>query len=102
MTMLRHWDDLAEEARGPAVTKRQLSGTRASLVRVAIKAGTSAARHSHPFEQFVQVVSGSGSLETEEGIGSFRAGSLFHFPAEAWHAATFDEDTILVETNIQS
>ena len=24
----------------------------------------------------------------------FRAGSLFHFPAETWHAAEFDEDTV--------
>ena len=28
------------------------------------------------------------------------AGSLFHFPAETWHAAEFDEATVLVETNL--
>ena len=101
MTMLQHWDDLAEEPRGPSVAKRVIPGRHASLVRLQIKAGTIAARHTHPFEQFVQVISGSGSLETEEGRAAFRAGSLFHFPAEAWHAATFDEDTVLVETNLE-
>ena len=102
MMMLQHWDDLAEEARGPTVTKRVILGRHATLVRLEIKAGTVAARHTHPFEQFVQVISGAGSLETEEGTAAFRAGSLFHFPAEAWHAAIFDEDTILVETNMET
>ena len=100
MAMLLHWDELETEASGPSVAKRIIPGRGASLVRVDIKAGTVSARHSHPHEQFVQVISGRGSLETADGIGSFHAGSLFHFPAEAWHAASFDEDTILVETNI--
>jgi quercetin dioxygenase-like cupin family protein len=101
MQMLRHWDELAAEARGPTVSKQALDGQGASLVRIDIKAGTKAARHSHSFEQFVQVLSGRGTLETEEGIHPFSAGSLFHFLAEAWHAAEFDEDTILVETNLK-
>ena len=100
MRMLQHWDDLAEAAPSVDVAKRALPGRGASLVRIAIKAGTVAGRHTHPFEQFVQVISGAGTLETEEGTAPFRAGSLFHFPAEAWHAARFDEDTILVETNL--
>ena len=100
MPMLLDWDDLAAGDPTPSVSKRQLSGRGASLVRVAIKAGTTAPRHSHPFEQFVQVISGGGTLETAEGTNAFSAGSLFHFPADAWHAASFDEDTILVETNL--
>ncbi len=101
MPILQHWNDLPAEPTGPSVAKRRLEGAGASLVRVEIEAGTKAARHSHGHEQFVQVISGAGTLETEEGRRPFRAGSLFHFPAETWHAAEFDEDTVLVETNLE-
>ena len=101
MKPLQHWDDLPDTASSGAVRKRVITGQGASLVRVAVDAGTVAGRHTHPFEQFVQVISGAGTLETEEGAAPFRAGSVFHFPAEAWHAATFDEDTVLVETNLE-
>ena len=102
MPMLQHWDDLPAEPAGPPVGKRRLGGAGASLVRVQIAAGTQADRHSHDHEQFVQVISGAGMLETQEGRQRFTAGSLFHFPAETWHAAQFDEDTVLVETNLAS
>ena len=102
MGMLLRWDEMAVEPRGPTVSKRHVDGAGAGLVRLDIKAGTVAARHSHAFEQFVQVISGRGTLETEEGRQPFSAGSLFHFPAGAWHAADFDEDTVLVETNLKA
>ena len=102
MKMLRHWDDMTVEPRGPTVSERHVEGAGAGLVRLDITAGTVAGRHSHAFEQFVQVISGRGTLETEEGRHSFSAGSLFHFPAGAWHAADFDEDTVLVETNLKA
>ena len=101
MTILQHWDELATEGTSP-VSKRRLPGAGASLVRVEIKAGTKSAKHSHAHEQFVQVISGRGTLETEEGRQSFTSGSLFHFPPETWHAAEFDDDTILVETNLDT
>ena len=100
MPNLQHWDDITEQQSGSAVSKRAVAGAGVSLVRVAVAAGTDAARHSHPFEQFVQVISGRGTLETSEGRQPFSAGSLFHFAPGAWHAARFDEDTILVETNL--
>ncbi len=100
MPILQHWNDLPAEPAGPPVGKRRLEGAGASLVRVEIKGGTKAGRHFHGHEQFVQVVSGAGTLETKEGRQPFRAGSLFHFPAETLHAADFDEDTVLVETNL--
>ena len=100
MPILHHWNELPPEPAGPPVGKRRLQGTGASLVRVEIEAGTKAERHSHAHEQFVQVISGAGTLETEEGRQTFSAGSLFHFPAETWHAAEFDEHTVLVETNL--
>ncbi len=100
MPILQHWDDLPTEPAGPPVSRRRMEGAGASLVRVEIAAGTKADRHSHGHEQFVQVISGAGTLETQEGHQRFAAGSLFHFPPETWHAAAFDEDTVLVETNL--
>lgn len=92
------WQDLpVRDTNG--VGKRALTGANGSLVQVEILAGTRAPRHSHPHEQFVHVVSGSGTIETAEGSKSFRAGSLFHFPADTWHAAVFETATVLVETN---
>ncbi len=100
MPILQHWNDLPAEPAGPQVGKRSLRGAGASLVRVEIAAGTKAGCHSHAHEQFVQVISGAGTLETQEGRQPFKSGSLFHFPAETWHAAEFDEPTVLVETNL--
>ncbi|MCJ2017728.1 cupin domain-containing protein [Methylobacterium sp. E-065] len=94
------WDDRAESVAANGVAKRTIPGAGASLVRVVVPAGVSAARHNHDHEQFVQVVSGSGILETEQGRKPFTAGSVFHFPAGAWHAAAFETETVLIETNL--
>ena len=88
-------------AEGTSPNRRTIDGEHASLVRVEVKAGHKAARHSHPHEQFVQVLSGSGTLETEAGATAFGPGTVFHFPPDAWHAAEFDSDTVLVETNLK-
>ena len=95
-----HWTDIPEEVTPSRLGKRILSGAGASLVMVRVPAGTTADRHSHAHEQFVQVLSGSGVLETEQGTRPFREGSVFHFPPETWHAARFDSDTVLIETNL--
>jgi quercetin dioxygenase-like cupin family protein len=50
----------------------------------------------------VQVLSGSGSLLTEQGERAFGPGSGFHFPAGTWHAARFDTETVLVKTNLRA
>ena len=92
------WNDAPA---GDTPNRRRIEGQGASLVRIEVKAGHKAARHSHGHEQFVQVLSGSGMLETEEGARRFGPGTVFHFPANAWHAAEFETDTVLVETNLK-
>ncbi|TXM90587.1 cupin domain-containing protein [Methylobacterium sp. WL30] len=96
------WDERDETVAENGVAKRTIPGAGASLVRIVVPAGTSAARHSHAHEQFVQVLSGSGILETEQGRAAFGPGSVFHFPAEAWHAAEFETETVLVEINVSA
>lgn len=100
--ILVDWAKMPETEAGPGVRKRRIDGRGASLVMIRIAGGTSAPRHAHAHEQFVQVVSGTGSLETEQGRQSFGPGCVFHFPAETWHAASFASDTVLVEVNLVS
>jgi quercetin dioxygenase-like cupin family protein len=103
MSMEKHciaWSDVPEEVSASGVGKRTLAGLGVSLTMVRVPAGTEAPRHNHPHEQFVQVISGSGVLETEQGAFPFAAGSVFQFPRHEWHAARFDTDTVLVETNL--
>jgi quercetin dioxygenase-like cupin family protein len=94
------WDEITPEGAGGAVRKRRIPGAAAELVMVEIAAGTRADRHSHPHEQFVQVISGEGVLETEAGRKEFGPGTVFYFPPHAWHAAEFRTATVLVESNL--
>lgn len=96
-----NWDEVTETRAPNGVGKRAMAGTGATLVRITVPAGTQASRHSHAHEQFVQVISGSGELETADGRSAFGPGSVFHFSPDAWHAARFDTDTVLVETNLR-
>ncbi len=100
MPTIVDWSDIPPENSSDTVRKRRFGGLAAELVLVEVTAGTQAGRHSHPHEQFVQVIAGNGVLETEAGTKEFRRGSVFHFPPDAWHAAEFLTDTVLVETNL--
>ena len=96
------WSDLPEDAAPSGVQRQVIDGQTARLVRIVVPAGTKAPRHSHSHEQFVQVISGSGMLETEQGRVAFGPGSVFHFPAETEHAAEFETETVLVEINLSA
>jgi len=96
------WDQLPEAFAPNGIAKRVLEGEAATLVTLRVPAGIVGDRHSHPHEQFVQVLSGSGSLLTEQGECAFGPGSVFHFPAGTWHAARFGTETVLVETNLRA
>ena len=94
------WNLLNPEENKNGVVRRRLKGNNAELVRVEIPRGVAAPSHSHPHEQFVEVLKGSGTLTTPEGTRSFKAGDVFHFPEETKHAASFDEDTVFLEINL--
>lgn len=97
---LLHWVEVSEEPAANGVARRRIHGAGAGLVRVSIPAGVSAPPHSHPHEQFVEVLRGAGTLTTAAGARRFAAGDLFHFPPHTEHAAEFDEDTVLLEINL--
>lgn len=77
-----------------------LAGKGGAMRAAPVPAGTVAPRHSHPFEQFLYVAGGSGTLQHEGGNVVLAPGTALHLPAGAWHSATFDADTVLVEVNL--
>ena len=77
-----------------------MPGAGASMRQVHIKAGHVAARHSHPHEQFFQVLSGGGQLECEAGSVALRPGTAIRFAPGAWHSAVFPTATVLLEFNL--
>jgi len=78
----------------------ELAGTGATLRQVRAPAGHVAPRHSHPFEQFLYVVAGGGTLERETGAVTLAPGVVIHFAPDDWHSAVFTTDTFLVEVNL--
>lgn len=96
---VKHWSEQPAEQSGN-VTRQRLQGAGATLVRVVIPAGTEAPSHEHPHEQFVEVISGAGTLTTDAGEQPFAAGDIFHFPKHTAHAAFFREPTVLLEINL--
>ena len=101
--MTRHcqsWSDRPEDVAPSGVRRQSIDGAATRLVRIVVPAGTQAPRHSHSHEQFVQVLAGSGLLETDQGRVGFAAGSVFHFPPGVEHAAEFEKETVLIETNL--
>lgn len=78
----------------------EMPGAGATMRQVHVKAGHVAARHSHPHEQFLLVLSGAAKLECEAGTVTFQPGTVVRFAPGAWHGAEFTEDTLLVEFNL--
>ena len=83
---------------GPAPAA--MPGTGATLRQIHIKAGHVAARHSHPHEQFLLVVSGAGVVTCEAGTIPLHPGTAIRFAPGAWHSAEFTADTVLAEFNL--
>jgi quercetin dioxygenase-like cupin family protein len=94
------WSEVIAVISPSGLERREIRGKGFGLTRIQVPAGTKAPRHSHSFEQFVQVISGRGVLETDQGRVPFGAGTVFHFPPGVEHAAEFDDETVLVETNL--
>lgn len=97
---LKSWGSVAAESGTNGVVRRRIKGAGAELVRVEVPAGVVAPGHSHPHEQFVEVIEGAGPLTTDGVSKPFSSGDVFHFPAGTEHAAAFDKDTVLLEINL--
>jgi quercetin dioxygenase-like cupin family protein len=85
---------------GVASELPELAGTGATLRQVRAPAGHVAARHSHPFEQFLYVVAGGGQLDRASGTVRLVPGVVIHLAPDDWHSAVFTSDTFLLEVNL--
>jgi quercetin dioxygenase-like cupin family protein len=95
-----HWDDVATYGDAKA-DRRLIAGVAGDFKRVAVKAGTVAARHEHAFEQFFMVAQGEGVLTWEGGEIALKPGVVIHFEPRVWHEARFETDTVLLEVNFR-
>ena len=94
-----NWREVAGET-VDGITRKEIAGRGASLKQAIIPAGTEAGRHDHPFEQFIQVISGAGVLNCAAGEVRLEPGTVVHLPAGSWHSAVFESETVLVEVNL--
>lgn len=60
-------------------------------------AGKKIEPHSHDSENFGLVTLGCLELAAEGKTRNYRAGEWYHLPANTEHAATFAEDTAIIE-----
>lgn len=95
-----HWDDVATYGDAKA-DRRLIPGSAGDFKRVCVKAGFTAARHSHEFEQFFFVAEGSGTLTCETGVIPLRPGVVIRFEPDAWHEAEFATDAVVFEVNFR-
>ncbi len=93
--------DAVPPAVADGIERREVPGNGATLRRIAVPAGTRAPRHAHDHEQFLLVLEGRLLLETEAGTATLSPGTVVRFDPDAWHAATFPVDTVLVEVNLR-
>ena len=84
----------------PGIAAMPLAGEGATMRQVQVPAGHVANRHSHPYEQFLLVTAGSGTLACEAGEVTLAPGTVVHLSPGAWHTARFDTPTVLVELNL--
>jgi quercetin dioxygenase-like cupin family protein len=67
------------------------------LVRHRMSKGWVGARHSHPHEQLVYVVSGHLRFEHPDGVFEAKAGDSFLVPGNAEHQASALEDSEILD-----
>ena len=67
------------------------------LVRHRMKKGWVGARHSHPHEQMVYIVSGHLTFEYPGGIFEAKAGDSFLVPGDVVHQASAQEDSEVLD-----
>jgi quercetin dioxygenase-like cupin family protein len=67
------------------------------LVRHRMKKGWVGARHSHPHEQMVFIVSGHLTFEHPGGVFEARTGDSFLVPGDVVHQASAQEDSEVLD-----
>ena len=93
---VHRWDELALEKVTEMISRKVISGERATLTQVYFKRGALVPKHSHHAEQLTYVLQGMLRylVGTEEVV--VREGEVLHVPSAVTHQAEALEDTFVL------
>ena len=91
------WDTVAVEQLTDSIRRRMIAGTKEMLVRWEFNKGASAARHSHPHEQIVVMVSGKLRLVVGDTETIMKSDDIAIVPPNIPHEAHALEDTVVID-----
>jgi quercetin dioxygenase-like cupin family protein len=90
---LYRWAEIEPEQLNPLLTRQFVSGEKAMLSRIMLKAGCLVPEHSHPNEQISLVVTGEMEFIVSGVSQIVKAGEILVIPGNAPHSARAIADT---------
>jgi len=91
------WNSVAAEQLTESIERRMIVGSKEMLVRWDFRKGAVAARHSHPHEQIVIMVTGRLRLVVGSTELIMESGDIVVIPPNIPHEAHAIEDTIVID-----
>ena len=91
------WETVPAEQLDDHITRRMIVGEKAMLVRWQFKKGALAARHNHPHEQVVVMVSGKLRLAVGDAETIMGPDDIVLIPPQVLHEAEALEDTVVID-----
>ena len=93
---VHRWDEIALEKVTEMISRKVVSGTRATLTQVYFKKGAMVPRHAHDAEQMTYVLQGAMKYLVGGEDVIVREGEVLHVPAGVPHQAEALEDTFVL------
>lgn len=94
---IKNWKDLETIPMFDLISRKSYSGKNITVARVDLGRGSTVPGHQHPNEQMTLVLSGrlifTGKNEERTAV----AGDIVFTPAEAYHAVTALEDSVVLD-----
>ena len=90
------WDEIALEKVTEMISRKVVSGTRATLTQVYFKKGAMVPRHTHEAEQMTYVLQGTMKYVFDAEDVTVREGEVLHVPAMIPHQTEALEDTFVL------
>lgn len=91
------WQSLKEEQLTDDLSRKFVSGEKATLARMAARTGAGAARHYHASEEHCWVLTGCLEYTLDDRVFAVRAGEIIVIPANVPHAVVALEESTFVE-----
>jgi len=93
---VHRWDEIALEKVTEMISRKVISGQRATLTQVYFKKGALVPQHSHEAEQMTYVLQGVLRYLVDADEVVVREGEVLHVPAGITHQAEALEDTFVL------